>query len=196
MSLIGTEAAIKGMVAATWLMEAGLLGVLGVLGAAVGAISFFASVMDSTYNSTDELNERLSKTKEGFVELSKPIDKATIAMQNYNQAVKDYYSKQSAIERITYHEERNKRLGRTDTWGDFFRMIPDIFRAGNFKLGEMPQKEFFDLTESGEFKEYRPNLSQNVNLKAAPIEVILKDQKGNVIGSNTANLIPTLQSTF
>ena len=195
-SLIGTEAAIKGMVAATWLMEAGLLGVLGVLGAAVGAISFFASVMDSTYNSTDELNERLSKTKEGFVELSKPIDKATIAMQNYNQAVKDYYSKQSAIERITYHEERNKRLGRTDTWGDFFRMIPDIFRAGNFKLGEMPQKEFFDLTESGEFKEYRPNLSQNVNLKAAPIEVILKDQKGNVIGSNTANLIPTLQSTF
>lgn len=43
---------------------------------------------------------------------------------------------------------------------------------------------------------YKSNNSQNVNLKAAPIEVILKDQRGNVIGSNTANLIPTLQSTF
>ena len=145
-----TTSAIQGYTIATRALSIGLLPIAGAAGLAAGALYLFGSAMSSTYNSSTELNDSLTKTVDGVKQVAKETPEATLALNAYNDAVEKYNSRKSAKERLEYHQKYNKAHNREDTWGDFIMQLPDVFRAGiDDRPTEAPKREDFNVDGSG-----------------------------------------------
>jgi TP901 family phage tail tape measure protein len=175
---VASFAAAQGMgslTIATGMFEAVIVPLLPEITLIAGALALFNSVSKSTYNTNVELNDSLTRTKDGFAEIKKPISDATLALSAYNEAMDDYNNKQGAISRLEYHQKYNQAHNRTDTWGDFIRQIPDAIRAGNGIMDEAPKKsDFPGLAASVGEGQASSNSVQPVNL------YVSVDKDGNV----------------
>ncbi len=187
-ALLNDAVAARGAAAAYGLLNAGLVGILTPIGLAAGALWLFKSISESTYNSAVEMPDALDDMKDGFKQIHKPITEAAYALQQYNDAVDKYNTKQAAIQRLQLHEEFNKRTGREDTWGDFFAQIPDAIRAGNGVLEAPDMKNF--LTQE-QINEIQANNQTNNSTGQVKHVVELQAPAGwgvkQIAGNNTSN---------
>jgi TP901 family phage tail tape measure protein len=85
-----TQAGMKGMISATWLMEQNMLALGTGVGAVVAVLGTLTVGFLNGYDATKNYTNELDRTKNGFIEIKKPIDEAKVAMEQYNQAAKDY----------------------------------------------------------------------------------------------------------
>jgi TP901 family phage tail tape measure protein len=179
-----SEGAMVGYTAAAKAMSLGIAGILGPLSLVASALYLFSSVANSTYGTSTELNDSLTKTKDGFVQIAGPIDEAKLALEAYNAAATKYNEKKLAIARLNYHDKYNKAHNREDTWGDFIKQIPDAIKAGDGVLGEAPKAEDYpgiDTTQiakpaSTDEKKVTVVIENSTNMKTR-----VKDE-GNAMG--------------
>lgn len=85
-----TTAGMNGMAAASFFLEAGLLGSLGIIGLAAGAVALLSHELLHGYDSSVDYVGQLQKMKNGLYEISKPLSDLQIKQQQYNKAVEDY----------------------------------------------------------------------------------------------------------
>jgi TP901 family phage tail tape measure protein len=183
-------ASARGAAAAIWLMEAPLVTILGpvlLVGTALGLLN---SIMDSTYNTTTELNGQFQETRDGFRQIKPPITEATYALEQYNKAVDDYNSKAAANRRLQLHAAFNEKMGRTDTWGDFFAQIPDAIRAGNGIIGDAPNVENYLTQNQIEEVKNSGKETKHVIELVAPAGYTAKE----ISGSGNSNLVVTTKT--
>jgi hypothetical protein len=94
-ALIENEMAVKGVTAAMKLMSLGWLGGIGVLAGAVVGVAALTNCFGLGYDANVKYTESLGKTKDGFEQMAKPLSDATIALNAYNDAMKEYQDLQN-----------------------------------------------------------------------------------------------------
>jgi TP901 family phage tail tape measure protein len=198
-----TEAGMKAVAHATVLMKLSMWEVFGILAIVSASVYALGSFLNRTYGSADMLNKKIIQTKNGFEEVREPITAATTALKMYNKAHEKFLNQQDARKRLESFGQVLRETGKSATLGDLIAMIPDIYRVGGYnaflpnflqaqKLAE-PTKGEFGLTETNE---YRGTRSTNVNLKSTPVEIVLKDTRGNVLGTGSSSLMPSITNTY
>lgn len=80
----------------TAFLSASLWAQLGVIGLVAAALGLLFAGMISGSNDVRTLNDGMDDTRDKFERVKKPIDDATLALYNYNNAVKDYNAAQDA----------------------------------------------------------------------------------------------------
>jgi TP901 family phage tail tape measure protein len=97
-----STAGMNGMAAASFFLEAGLMGSLGVIGLAAVALGMLYSRFTDNYNASEAMRMSLDETKNGFKQIRPPITEAQIALEKYNQAMDDYNERQDFLQHLNY----------------------------------------------------------------------------------------------
>jgi len=199
-SCFATIAGMNGMAFAAFFLEGSLLSLTVATGGVLTVFGLLVAAFGEGYDSTKNYNKAVDELEGGLKKIAKPIDNARIAQERFNKAMDEYNELQNFIAYQKYYEQ----LGGFTGFASAIKakvFHPIMSRQAEFERYapgyNAPQKSDFFLNQedvNAVDTSYRGN--SNINLKAAPIEVILKDQRGNIIGSNSANLIPSLSSTF
>jgi len=167
-----TTSGIRGMVAAQFLLEAGLVGSLGILGLVVGALSIFIARSKESADNAEFLRNKVDIVKNGFVQIKDPINQATLALQDYNQAVRDYNDGQNDVAKKEYQINKH---------GAFTQALIDIAASG-FTTGvtgtqpiivsDKPDERSYNIDHSQIQKDYAPADTQDGYTHSAQTPVV------------------------
>lgn len=199
-TIVSTEAAIKGMAAATWIMKASMLS----LGIAAGSLVFALGALTiafggDSYDSLRDYGQELESLKNGFVEIVKPMDKARIAQEQFNAAAREY----NEIVKFKNFEDYYKQIGGMLGFLTLSKAsIEHPILSTKSLLERMRGKAIFEPQKSDYFKEGITEEQALMSYKKDSTSTqyihhtVDITQNGKTVASfNTAGL-PSLGSTF